>query len=282
MQQFTNDVFTFDVTDAGSSTSDETIVLLHGFPESRLSWQLVTPYLVKAGYRVLAPDQRGYSPGARPKARRAYTLDKLAGDIIALADAAGVDRFHVVGHDWGGGVAWELATNHGDRLRTMTSLATPHPQAMVKAALTGTQGLKSWYMFLFQLPGLPELGFTRMKGRMRKQLTASGLPEEYVDEYLELLSQPGAARGALNWYRALPFSPRGGEPVLVPTMYIYGTADFALGRKAADLTADYVKGPYRYEILEGVSHWMPEEVPQVVAELVLDHIKSVRDAGPTE
>ncbi len=276
MEEFTNDGFTFEVTDAGSSSADQTVVLLHGFPESRKSWELVTPHLVKAGYRVLAPNQRGYSPGARPKARSAYTLDKLAGDVLAMADAAGVDRFHVVGHDLGGAVAWALATDHADRLRTLTSLATPHPQAMVKAALTSTQGFKSWYMLFFQLPGLPEIGFGRLQGRMRKQLTSSGLPDAYVDEYLELLGQPGAARGALNWYRALPLSRRGGEPVLVPTMYVYGTGDFALGRTAADLTANYVAGPYRYEILEGVSHWIPEEVPQVVADLVLDHLGVVR------
>ena len=274
MEQFTNDGFTFEVTDSGSS-SDDVIVVLHGFPESRESWREVTPHLVKAGYRVLAPNQRGYSRGARPKERRAYTLDKLARDIIALADAAGAERFHVVGHDWGGGVAWELAANHGPRVATMTSLATPHPKALTKAMRTSSQGLKSWYMGMFQLPALPELGFTRLPGRMRKQLVGSGLREDYVDEYLKLLAEPGAARGALNWYRAAPLSVRApmGD-VLVPAMYVYGTGDFALGRKAADMTAEFVTGPYRYEILEGVSHWIPEEVPQVVAELVLDHIKS--------
>ena len=277
MEQFQSSGFTFDVTDEGPSTG-ETIVLLHGFPESRASWKEVIPHLTKAGYRVLAPDQRGYSRRARPKARREYTLDKLGNDIIAMADAAGVGTFHVVGHDWGGGVAWELAANHADRVATVASLATPHPRAMTKAAVSSTQGLKSWYMFFFQLPALPEMGFGRMKNRMRKQLANSGLPATYVDDYLQLLGEPGAARGAINWYRALPFSLRSPiDKIGIPTMYVYGTGDFALGRKAADLTGDFVTGPYRYEILEGVSHWIPEEVPDTVAALVLDHI-----ADPTK
>jgi pimeloyl-ACP methyl ester carboxylesterase len=272
MNTFEHDGFTFELTDEGP-IHGETIVLLHGFPETRQSWKDVTPLLTQAGYRVLAPDQRGYSPGARPKSRRDYTLTKLGNDIVAMADAAGVDAFHVVGHDWGGGVAWELAANHPHRVKTVTSLATPHPQALVKAVTRSTQGLKSWYMLFFQLPFVPERGFTIGKRRMRRSLTASGLPEEYVDQYLAVLGEKGAARGALNWYRAVPFgSPNNVGPIALPAMYVYGTDDFALGRTAADLTADYCKGAYRYEVLEGVSHWIPEEVPEIVASLVLDFV----------
>jgi pimeloyl-ACP methyl ester carboxylesterase len=210
----------------------DTIVLLHGFPESAASWREVKPLLTAAGYRVLAPDQRGYACDARPRRRRDYTLDKLAGDVLALADNEGAERFHVVGHDWGGAVAWQLAANHADRLLTMTSLATPHPQAMVRSLLRG-QLFKSWYMVAFQLPVLPELA---LRGRsFRRQLVNSGMPDDYVDEYLALLREPGAARGALNWYRAVPFSPPNAiDPVSVPTMYVYGNDDFALGRRAAN------------------------------------------------
>lgn len=276
METFTNDGFTFEVTDAGPSNG-EAIVLLHGFPESRAAWREVTPALVHAGYRVLAPNQRGYSRGARPKARRAYTLDKLGRDIVALLDQAGVERAHVVGHDWGGIVAWHLAAKHAERLWSMTSLTTPHAKAMVKSLTRSTQGLKSWYMAMFQLPGLAELGFTGpARGRMRAQLARSGLPERYLDEYMALFAEPGAARGAINYYRALPLGPRDiFGPVTIPTMYVYGTNDFALGRTPADLTGDYVQGPYRYEVLEGVSHWIPEEVPNRTAELVLDFIGSL-------
>jgi pimeloyl-ACP methyl ester carboxylesterase len=273
MNSFANDGFTFDVTDEGPADG-ETIVLLHGFPESRRAWKEVTPLLTKAGYRVLAPDQRGYSRGARPKARRDYTLSKLGADIVAMADAAGVDTFHVVGHDWGGIVAWELAANHPHRVTTVTSLATPHPRAAAKAMLRSTQAFKSWYMLFFQLPLIPELALTKAKKPMRRNLTRSGLDAEYVDEYLALIGETGAARGALNWYRALFLAKPNIGPIALPTMYAYGTDDFALGRKAADLTGDYCKGPYRYEVLEGVSHWIPEEVPELVASLVLDFVAS--------
>jgi pimeloyl-ACP methyl ester carboxylesterase len=271
METFTNDGYRFEVTDRGPAEG-EAVVLLHGFPESRNAWDEVIPLLVHAGYRVLAPNQRGYSRGARPRQRRAYTLDKLSGDIVAMLDQAGVTRAHIVGHDWGGGVAWDLAANHAERVLTVTSLATPHPRAMVKAATRGTQGLKSFYMFLFQLPRLPELSF---RSGMWRAMERSGLPKRYIESYRALFDEPGAAQGALNWYRALPFgSPNGVGPVAVPTLYIYGTEDVALGRKAADLTGDYVTGPYRYEIFEGISHWIPEEVPTRTAEVLLDFLAS--------
>lgn len=246
-------------------------MLLHGFPESSESWRDVAPLLEARGYRVLAPDQRGYARGNRPTRRRDYTLDKLAGDVLALPGLDGVERFHVVGHDWGGAVAWYLAANHADRLLTMTSLATPHPQALVRSLLRG-QLLKSWYMVAFQLPVVPEVAVrTRL---FRRQLVASGMPDEFVDDYLSLLREPGAARGALNWYRALPFSPANsvGPVTSVPTMYVYGTNDIALGRTAADLTAHYVTAPYRYEVLDGASHWLPEQHPADIARLVLEFV----------
>lgn len=278
MHEFSHGDLVFDVDDSGPADGDA-VVLLHGYPENRTSWLGVTPHLTTAGYRVLAPDQRGYSPRARPKGRRAYRIDLLADDVVALLDAAGVDRAHVVGHDWGGGVAWALAEQHPDRLHTVTSLATPHPRAMFRAMVTGTQGLKSWYMFMFQLPKLPELAYRPgMEGRLRKTLEGTGLPAEAVDRYVKPLQEPGAATAAINWYRAMPLSLSRGSrgKVQVPTMYVYATRDAFLGRKAADLTRDYVSGPYRYEVLEGVSHWMPEEVPEVVARLVIEHAKEHR------
>src|SRR5205814_3021424 len=134
----------------------EVIVLLHGYPETKESWDGVIPGLVDGGYRVLAPDQRGYSRRARPKGRRAYGSEHLVGDVLALADAAGAERFHVVGHDWGGAVAWYCAMWHPERVKTMTSLATPHPSAFVRSLLTSTQLLHSWYFLLYQLPAIPE------------------------------------------------------------------------------------------------------------------------------
>lgn len=262
----------FDVSDSGPPDGP-LIVALHGFPATRGSWDRVTPLLADAGYRVLAPDQRGYSPGARPPGRRPYRLDCLVADVVQLADHAGVDRFHVMGHDWGGAVAWSLAAWHPERLHTVTSLATPHPRAFLRSMLTSTQLLHSWYMAFFQLPVLPELAF-REPGlrRLRRTLLRSGLDEHTMTDYLEVLTEPGAATGAINWYRALPFtSPLRLGPSRVPTLYIYGDEDFALGRRAADLTGRFVTGRYRYEVLHGAGHWLPEEHASAVARLFLQH-----------
>jgi pimeloyl-ACP methyl ester carboxylesterase len=277
MERYESEGLVFDVTDTGPPDG-EVVVLLHGYPETRASWEGVIPLLAGAGYRVLAPDQRGYSPGARPRGRRAYGVDRLAGDVVALADAADAEKIHVVGHDWGGMVAWSMAMRHPDRLLSMTSISTPHPRAFLRSMVTSSQLLRSWYMLLFQLPWLPEQGVVGPgQGNFRRGLRRSGLPEASIERYLSVLTQPGAATAALNWYRAMPLvSPMGFGPVEVPVLYIYGTEDAFLGPKAADLTARYVAGPYRREVLEGVSHWIPEEVPEVVAKLVAEHAGQYR------
>jgi pimeloyl-ACP methyl ester carboxylesterase len=267
---FQNDELSFDVDDSGGE--GDVVILLHGFPQTRSSWHQVTPVLVEAGYRVLAPDQRGYSPAARPLRRRDYALDKLVGDVIALADTAKAERFHVVGHDWGGFVAWGLGALHPDRLASLTSLATPHARAMVGSFVSSTQLLRSWYMAAFQLPALPERAIAADGGkRVRAQLVESGLPEVQADESVELLTG-GGAHTAINWYRAIPFMPPAtAAKITVPTMYVYGDADVALGRKAADLTGRHVTGSYRYEVLEGVDHWIPEH-PELLNPLLLEHL----------
>jgi pimeloyl-ACP methyl ester carboxylesterase len=172
-------------------------------------------------------------------------------------------------------VAWFLGAWHAERIFSVTSLATPHGKAFLRSMVSSTQLLHSWYMIFFQLPWLPELGLTGPGQRLsRRTLRRSGLPDSYIERYLSVLAEPGAASGAINWYRALPLLPPSrSAPVGVPTLYVYGTSDFALGRKAADLTGRYVTGPYRYEVLEGVSHWLPEEVPETVAALVIEHVR---------
>jgi pimeloyl-ACP methyl ester carboxylesterase len=250
------------------------VVLLHGFPEGSESWEGVVPALWEAGYRTLVPDQRGYSPRARPAGRRAYRVRELVGDVIALADQAGVGRFHLVGHDWGAAVAWAAAALQPQRLRTLTSLSIPHPAAFQHAALTSAQGLRSWYMAFFQLPVIPEALISVGDWRyLRRFLVGSGLSDDFADRYIERLRHPGALTAALNWYRALqPFSGGRLGPVSTPTLLVWGTDDRFVHSAGVHATARYVAGPYRLEILEGVSHWIPEEVPARVASLLLSHL----------
>lgn len=267
--QITRDGLVFDVHEAGPDTGTP-VVLLHGFPQFSDSWDALVPLLTAAGYRTLAMDQRGYSPGALPRGRRAYRIPELVADAAALVDHAG-GRAHVVGHDWGAAVAWALAAAHPDKVRTLTALSVPHPQAFLGSFVTSTQALKSWYMFFFQLPALPE-----------QLLTAGG-----AVRFLERSGQdPGRARrdaarltaqgftGPLNYYRAMPLlDPRSaGTPVTVPTLFVWSDGDVAIGRASVDRCARYVRAPYRLEVLPGVSHWIPEEAPGAVAELALPHL----------
>jgi pimeloyl-ACP methyl ester carboxylesterase len=273
VDSFERDGLRFDVRDAGPP-GGEAVILLHGFPEDGSSWDRVAGGLHRAGGCTLAPDQRGYSPGARPTGRHAYRMRELVTDVAALADAAKLSRFHVVGHDWGGAVAWAVGTFLADRVASLTVVSTPHPRAFVEAMPRG-QILRSWYMAAFQLPGVPERLLLRGGGKTAQQaLVRGGLDEESARRYATRLQEPGALTGALNWYRALPLDLRGGpgKPVSVPTLYVWSDKDVALGRWAAERTARYVTGPYTFLELPGVSHWIPEEAPDALTDALLPHL----------
>jgi pimeloyl-ACP methyl ester carboxylesterase len=260
---------------AAGPPDGELVVLLHGFPQTAACWTEVAEALAAAGYRVLAPAQRGYSPGARPAAVRAYRLPELVADVLALAEAAGADRFHLVGHDWGGVVAWALAGQHPERVVTLTSVSTPHPRAFAAALVTSAQLLRSAYIGFFRIPRLPELALgARGLGGLRFLLTRGGLAPEWADGYTRALAEPGALSAALAWYRAsTPFGV-GVPPVAVPTRYVWGSGDPALGRRAAMTTGRWVTGPYRLDVLEGAGHWLPEHHPRELAKLLLDHLET--------
>jgi pimeloyl-ACP methyl ester carboxylesterase len=276
IEQYTHAGLTFDASDHGP-LDGRVVIMLHGFPEDRHCWRALASVLIDAGYRTLAPDQRGYSPGARPPGRRDYTMDRLASDTLALADAAGADSFDLVGHDWGAAVGWHVAGRHTERIRSLTALSAPHPQAMIEALGRSTQALHSWYMLYFQLPGLPELAFRRAgERRVAAQLRRSGLDEESARRYAVRAVTPGALTGPLNWYRALPFE-RGDQlgPVNTPTLFVWGDRDQFLTRVAAERCARHVTGPYRFLPLAGASHWLPSTSPAEVAPALLDHLASV-------
>jgi len=276
VRAFANDNLRFDVADEGPEDG-EVVVLLHGFPQRHTSWRDVAPRLHEAGYRTLAPDLRGYSPGARPKGRRAYSLDKQVGDVKALVDAVG-GPVHVVGHDWGGAYAWSFAGAHRELTRTLTAISTPHPRAFQAALKTREQASKSWYMGAFQVPFLPEVVVGRAPERFERFLRGSGMTADDVARFRAEVVAYGALPGALGIYRAMPMmltsSGSGmGRTVRVPTTYVWSSGDVALGRPAAEASAQYVDAPYEFVVLDGYSHWLPEHAPQQVADAILARVR---------
>ncbi|NHC45357.1 alpha/beta fold hydrolase [Motilibacter aurantiacus] len=272
MQTYSRDGLVFPVRDQGPPDG-EVAVLLHGFPQDASAFDAVAARLHETGLRTLTPTQRGYAAGAQPRGRRAYALQETTADVLALLGAAGVERAHVVGHDWGAGPAWALGAAHPSRVASLTILSTPHPAAMARSLVRSTQALRSAYMAFFQLPGLPELVLRR---RLAPLLRASGLPAEHVRRYTDVLRSDGVATGALNWYRGIPFSSR---PLLgpsrVPTTYVWGRHDPALGRAAAERTGAFVEAAYAFVELDA-GHWLPETRPGDVAAAVTAR---VREAG---
>ena len=266
MERFSRGDLTFDVTDRGApngAADRPTVVLLHGFPANRTSWDQVSDRLVAAGLRTLAPDQRGYSPGARPSEGypAAYAMPELVADVVALLDAAGVEQAHVVGHDWGGAVAWAVAGAHPDRVASLTVLSTPHPAALARAMRDPWQALHSSYMAFFQLPRVPELALGRT---LVRTLIGSGLPRGTAESYAGRMREPGALHGAIGWYRAQRHSRGSVHRISVPTTFVWGRQDAFLGRRAAESTGAFVTGDYRFvEVDEG--HWLPELEPDVCA-----------------
>ena len=253
------------------------VVLLHGFPQSSYQWRHQLSALAGAGYRAVAFDQRGYSPGARPEGTQAYRIHHLVADVLAVVDELGGHRFDVVGHDWGAAVAWSVAGRYPERLRTLTAVSVPHPAAFLEALLrpSADQAARSSYIGFLRQGGLPERALLAGDGAgLRTVLTASGLSPDAAEEYLPLFRQPGALTAALNWYRAASMDDlRDMGPITTPTLYVWSDKDVALGREAAEATAGHVSGPYRFEVLEGVSHWIPEEVPDRFNALLLEHLQ---------
>ena len=250
----------------------EVVLLLHGFPQTSYTWRYQLPALAGAGFRAVAPDQRGYSPGARPADVSDYHPERLVEDVIGMADALGADRFHVVGHDFGGLVAWHTAARHAERLATLTVVSTPHPRAVARSILEGgEQREKSSYMLFFRSPDAEPFFLDDDAAGLRGLFASTGVTD--VDDYVQVLTQPGAMTAALNWYRALDRDVvESMGPITTPTLYAWSTEDPALGRVAAEETAIHVEGPYRFEVLEGAGHFVPEEVPDALNRLLLDHV----------
>jgi pimeloyl-ACP methyl ester carboxylesterase len=246
------------------TAGDRPVVLLHGFPQTVEAWSGVSPLLTDAGLRPVALELHGAS------------LADAADEVLAGADELGIDRFDVVGHDWGGAVAWKLAADRPDRLRTASVVATPHPRAFTRS-LAGVQALRSWYAAAFRLPALPEAVLRARGGAvLRAMLVASGLDAEHASAYTAAMVDGGRLPAALAWYRANgPGAATSVGPSLVPTLYVWPSGDVALGRRAAERTAEHVDAPYRFEVLDGAPHWVPERRPEALASLVVAHLGTV-------
>ncbi len=257
------------------------VILLHGFPQTSWAWRDELWALGGAGYRAVAPDQRGYCVGARPAEVDAYDTEQLLGDVLALADCMEMDSFDLVGHDWGGMLAWLLASRHPGRVRSLSVVSTPHPVALqesLRAAGESDQPGHAAATEAFRTPETPErllLGADGSGSGLATLLAGSGLDDDDAKVYVAALTEPGALTAALNWYRAMDTRALADLlPVSIPTLYVWSTGDQAFGRAAAEATADHVIGPFTFEVLENVSHWIPEMAPAELSELLIRHLAS--------
>ncbi|MCW4352488.1 alpha/beta fold hydrolase [Hoyosella sp. YIM 151337] len=271
LHQYTHAGFTFDVLDTGPADGDP-VVLLHGFPQRSSCWVAVMDQLNLHGYRTYAPDQRGYSKGARPRGRMAYRMGELVADVIALVEAIGSERVHLVGHNWGALVAWTLASQHAERVSTLTTASAPHPGAFAASMLRSDQLARSSYVLLFQAPIIPEITMTQFPAAIEIALRKSGMTPAQIEAFRSEIVADGALTGGLNWFRAMAFTGQNGaaKRIDVPTTHVWGRADPAIGRKGAELTADYVSAPYKLEVLDNVGHWIPEEAPDAFARIIIE------------
>ncbi|QIP83230.1 alpha/beta hydrolase [Streptomyces sp. Tu 2975] len=262
----------FDAIAAGPPDG-RPVLLLHGFPQTGLAWRRQIAALAEHGYRVVAPDQRGYSPGVRPERPEDYRIGALVDDVLAITEELGWASFDLVGHDWGGAVAWWTADAHPGRVRTVTVVSTPHPGALATALRTDQdQRERSRYMIEWREAPATEERMLAGDAEALRASYAGKVPQDSADAYVRHLSRPGALTAALNWYRA--GRPDGAIGVIdVPTLYVWSTQDSAFGPAAAQETRQWVKGPYRFETLQGVSHWVPEEAPETLNRLLLEHLR---------
>ena len=274
-QSITLGALTFTVDIAGTDDADP-VLLLHGFPETRHMWRHQLDALSQAGFSAIAPDQRGYSAGARPADPAAYKTDLIVADALALMDALGAKRFHLIGHDWGGQIAWLIAANHSARVKSLAILSRPHPAAFVRAMKEdAAQAERSRHHRGFRDDDALERMRKAELKPPRSALETQGVPPTDADIYIRTLSEPGAIEAAMNWYRAGTLSASEVPAVTAPTLYVWGTNDATVGQYAAELTKNYVKGPYRFVAMEGAGHFLVDQFPAEISGLLLTHLREI-------
>ena len=267
----------FELAEAG--TGDRLALCLHGFPELHYSWRFQIPLLVERGWRVWAPNLRGYGGTDRPEGVDAYHIDRLLEDVAALIDASGAREVLLMAHDWGAIIAWQFAIRRVRPLVGLVIMNVPHPMPFKRELRKWAQLRASWYVFFFQLPRLPEWAFGRHRARMIRQafvgmaVDKSRFPKQVTDTYAAAASRPGALTAMINYYRAAFRSTgamtAGTGKVDVPTLMIWGEEDTALTIGCVDGTDEYVSD-FRLERLPGVSHWVQQEAPEKVNAILGD------------
>jgi pimeloyl-ACP methyl ester carboxylesterase/uncharacterized protein (DUF952 family) len=257
------------------------VLLLHGFPDFWYGWRHQIPALARAGYRVIVPDQRGYGASGKPRGVAPYAARHLAADLVALQDALAVGPTHVVGHDWGGGVAWQLAGTRPDRVRSLVVINCPRPLVLRRALFTNLRQLRrSWYILFFQLPVVPALWLRGRgaSGALKATSAPGAFTREDLDRHAEVATFE-AMRAATAWYKASLLHPPSPAPPEVPTLLLWGTQDAALGNELAEPSLADVPD-HRLVWIDGASHWVPHERPDVVNTETLDHLSSFGGPDP--
>lgn len=261
------------------------VVLLHGFPEFWYAWRHQIPVLAGGGCRVIALDQRGYNTSDKPAAVAAYRLDRLVDDVVGIIRAAGEDSAIIVGHDWGGAIAWSLAMAHPDAVRRLVVLNGPHPRRVFEEFRTAAQLRRSWYVFFFQLPWVPEWLIRRGNFRAldlvltRDPARRGAFTAADIAAYRSAIAQPGALTAAINYYRALfrsnPFRLYHAlRPIDCPTLLIWGERDRYLGRDFTEHLEPWV-ADLRVARIPEASHWVQADAPERVNALMLEFLRPV-------
>ena len=265
--------------------SGPVVVLLHGFPEFWYGWRHQIAPLAAAGYRVIAPDMRGYNQSEKPPGVHAYAVETLVKDVVALIAHCGVTRATVVGHDWGGVVAWEVAMRRPDVVEKLIVLNAPHPAAFLRELRTPTQLARSWYAFAFQVPVLPELLIALGDYRMlravfrRDPVRPNTFTEDDIQRYRDAFAIPGARTATINYYRAaMRRNPRritaeAVRSVTAPTLLIWGIGDRYLSPALTERLGQWVPR-LRVERIVGASHWVQHDAPEQVTALMLGFLRA--------
>jgi pimeloyl-ACP methyl ester carboxylesterase len=270
MHRIPGDGVTMAVLDEGEG---QPVVLLHGFPDSSHVWRHQIPALIGAGMRVIAPDLRGFGESDKPDAVEEYAMTRSIADVVAVLDALGIDRAHVVGHDWGAGVAWALAAFVPTRVERLAAMSVGHPNTLRDRSIE--QREKAWYQLLFQFTGVAEELLMRDDWKLFRDFSrGDGDQERYIAD----LSRPGALTAGLNWYRANAPPQRELEPrqplpaVAAPTLGLWSSGDNYLTEDPMLGSVEHVSGPWRYERIENASHWLQLDAPERINDLLLDFL----------